>query len=164
MRFRVTKEEDLPAVMTILHQAQAYFKAHGIDQWQDGYPDEATLRRDIQNGTAYVAELDGAVAACATIAFAPDENYTTMVSGQWLTERPYAVIHRIAVDDKLKGQGIAGWILEQAEADVPAAWGREFENRHASGQYFDAAAVGKTPLSILRRHSAASRSESEGRL
>ena len=115
MRFRVTKEEDLPAVMTILHQAQAYFKAHGIDQWQDGYPDEATLRRDIQNGTAYVAELDGAVAACATIAFAPDENYTTMVSGQWLTERPYAVIHRIAVDDKLKGQGIAGWILEQAE-------------------------------------------------
>lgn len=62
MRFRVTKEEDLPAVMTILHQAQAYFKAHGIDQWQDGYPDEATLRRDIQNGTAYVAELDGAVA------------------------------------------------------------------------------------------------------
>lgn len=70
MRFRVTKEEDLPAVMTILHQAQAYFKAHGIDQWQDGYPDEATLRRDIQNGTAYVAELDGAVAACATIAFA----------------------------------------------------------------------------------------------
>ena len=57
MRFRVTKEEDLPAVMTILHQAQAYFKAHGIDQWQDGYPDEATLRRDIQNGTAYVAEL-----------------------------------------------------------------------------------------------------------
>ena len=101
MRFRVTKEEDLPAVMTILHQAQAYFKAHGIDQWQDGYPDEATLRRDIQNGTAYVAELDGAVAACATIAFAPDEN---------------------------------------------------------------AAAVGKTPLSILRRHSAASRSESEGRL
>ena len=115
MRFRVTKEEDLPPVMTILHQAQAYFKAHGIDQWQDGYPDEATLRRDIQNGTAYVAELDGAVAACATIAFAPDENYTTMVSGQWLTERPYAVIHRIAVDDKLKGQGIAGWILEQAE-------------------------------------------------
>ena len=38
-----------------------------------------------------------------------------MVSGQWLTDRPYAVIHRIAVDDKLKGRGIAGWILEQAE-------------------------------------------------
>ena len=49
------------------------------------------------------------------IAFTPDENYTTMVSGQWLTDRPYAVIHRIAVDDKLKGRGIAGWILEQAE-------------------------------------------------
>ena len=79
------------------------------------YPDEATIRQDIQNGTAYLVELDGIVAACATIAFTPDENYTTMVSGQWLSDRPYAVIHRIAVDDKLKGRGIAGWILEQAE-------------------------------------------------
>ena len=101
MKIRATEERDLPAVMEILHQAQAYFKAQGIDQWQDGYPDEATIRQDIQNGTAYLVELD--------------ENYTTMVSGQWLTDRPYAVIHRIAVDDKLKGRGIAGWILEQAE-------------------------------------------------
>ena len=111
MKIRTTEERDLPAVMEILHQAQAYFKAQGIDQWQDGYPDEATIRQDIQNGTAYLVELDGIVAACATIAFTPDENYTTMVSGQWLTDRPYAVIHRIAVDDKLKGRGIAGWIL-----------------------------------------------------
>ncbi|MFR9119240.1 MAG: hypothetical protein ACLVJX_10290 [Merdibacter sp.] len=44
-----------------------------------------------------------ASAACATIAFTPDENYTTMVSGQWLTDRPYA-IHRIAVDDEPKGR------------------------------------------------------------
>ena len=115
MKIRATEERDLPAVMEILHQAHAYFKAQGIDQWQDGYPDEATIRQDIQNGTAYLVELDGIVAACATIAFTPDENYTTMVSGQWLTDRPYAVIHRIAVDDKLKGRGIAGWILEQAE-------------------------------------------------
>ena len=103
MKIRVTEERDLPAVMEILRQAQAYFKVQGIDQWQDGYPDEATIRQDIQNGTAYLVELDGIVAACATIAFTPDENYTTMVSGQWL------------IDDKLKGRGIAGWILEQAE-------------------------------------------------
>ena len=54
MKIRATEERDLPAVMEILHQAQAYFKAQGIDQWQDGYPDEATIRQDIQNGTAYL--------------------------------------------------------------------------------------------------------------
>ena len=115
MKLRAAEENDLKAIVDIVHQAQAYFKAQGIDQWQDGYPDEATMRQDLQNGTAYVAELDGKIAACATIAFTPDENYTTMVSGQWLTDRPYAVIHRIAVDGKLKGRGIAGWILDQAE-------------------------------------------------
>lgn len=115
MELRRMETHDLPAVMAILHQAQAYFKAQGIDQWQDGYPDEATLLQDIQNGTAYVAVQDKMIAGCATVAFTPDENYTTMVSGRWLTDRPYAVIHRIAVDDQLKGQGIAGWILAQAE-------------------------------------------------
>ena len=115
MELRRMETHDLPAVMAILHQAQAYFKAQGIDQWQDGYPDEATMLQDIQNGTAYVAEQDKMITGCATVAFAPDENYSAMVSGQWLTERPYAVIHRIAVDERLKGQGIAGWILNQAE-------------------------------------------------
>ena len=30
MKIRATEERDLPAVMEILHQAQAYFKAQGI--------------------------------------------------------------------------------------------------------------------------------------
>ena len=63
MELRRMETHDLPAVMAILHQAQAYFKAQGIDQWQDGYPDEATLLQDIQNGTAYVAEQDKMIAA-----------------------------------------------------------------------------------------------------
>ena len=34
MLFRPTQQEDIPAVMGIVRQAQAYLKSQGIDQWQ----------------------------------------------------------------------------------------------------------------------------------
>ena len=49
MTFRKTEAADLDGVMEIVRQAQASLKARGIDQWQNGYPNENTLREDIQN-------------------------------------------------------------------------------------------------------------------
>ena len=40
MKLRLTTTNDLTAVMTIINQAKVYFKEQGINQWQDGYPDE----------------------------------------------------------------------------------------------------------------------------
>ena len=42
MKLRLTTTNDLTAVMTIINQAKVYFKEQGINQWQDGYPDELT--------------------------------------------------------------------------------------------------------------------------
>ncbi len=43
MKLRLTTTNDLTAVMTIINQAKVYFKEQGINQWQDGYPDELTI-------------------------------------------------------------------------------------------------------------------------
>lgn len=42
MILRQTKLEDISRVMEIINQAKCYFKENGIDQWQDGYPNEET--------------------------------------------------------------------------------------------------------------------------
>lgn len=115
MEFRKSELKDLPAIMAILKAAQQYFKEMGIDQWQDGYPDVQTIRQDIEQGISWVMTDAGVIMATAVISFQGDENYKVMEEGRWLTKQSYAVIHRIAVLPKRKGQGLAGQFLNFAE-------------------------------------------------
>ena len=58
LTFRRAEARDLPGIMRVIHEAQAFMRTLNIDQWQDGYPDEAILRADIAMNQAYV------IAAC----------------------------------------------------------------------------------------------------
>lgn len=118
LTLRPTTEHDLHAVMEIIADAQADFAARGIDQWQNGYPNEQTIRSDIARGESYVVcNGAGEIVATAMITFAPDPNYAVIYDGEWLApDAPiYATIHRIAVALSERGQGIAEWIVGQAE-------------------------------------------------
>ena len=115
MEFRTMNRADLPQVMEIIAQAQRGLRLQGIDQWQDGYPDVPTLEADIQAHNAWVAEEAGQVAGCVVISFDGEPNYDSMVEGRWKEEGAYAVIHRIAVCEQWKGQGVAGQMLRLAE-------------------------------------------------
>lgn len=114
---RLTCEGDLPEVMRIIADAQADFRARGIDQWQNGYPNEAAIRCDIARGESYVVIRGEQIVATAMITFAPDPNYAVIYNGEWLLAAPksYATIHRISVDLAERGQGIAEWIVGQTE-------------------------------------------------
>ena len=114
---RPTCEGDLPEVMRIIADAQADFRARGIDQWQNGYPNEQAIRGDIERGESYVVTRGEQIVATAMITFAPDPNYAVIYNGEWLLAAPksYATIHRIAVDLGERGQGIAEWIVGQTE-------------------------------------------------
>ena len=47
MEIRKSHLDDVQRIMTLIHQAQNYFKQQNIDQWQDGYPNEETIEKDI---------------------------------------------------------------------------------------------------------------------
>ena len=49
MEFRKSVKSDIPKIMNIIKQAQAYFKNQNIDQWQNGYPNEKVINNDIEN-------------------------------------------------------------------------------------------------------------------
>ena len=72
------------------------------DQWQNGYPNEEVVRRDIADGNGYAVEQDGKV--CGVFAFILGEDPTYgKIDGQWLNNAPYGTIHRIASDHTGKG-------------------------------------------------------------
>ncbi len=112
---RRSTEADLPSMMRIIHMAQASLGALGVDQWQDGYPAESDLRKDRALGWGHVLEKDGQVIATAAISFEPEPTYEVVEGGEWTSDAPYAVVHRVAVDDKCKGQGLTRELLNETE-------------------------------------------------
>ncbi len=59
--------EMLPQIMKIIRDAQALLAEDGISQWQDGYPDEAVLRRDVLGGNCYVLRQEDEIRAVGEI-------------------------------------------------------------------------------------------------
>ncbi len=112
---RCSTEADLPSMMRIIHMAQAAVGTLGVDQWQDGYPTETDLRKDMALGWGHVLEKDGQVIATAAISFEPEPTYEVVEDGEWTSDEPYAVVHRVAVDDKCKGQGLTRELLHATE-------------------------------------------------
>lgn len=117
LTLRHTQASDLPAIMAIIAEAQADFRARGIDQWQNGYPNEQAIRSDIAHGESYVVTRGEQVVATAMITFAPDPNYSIVYGGEWLLKESshYATIHRIAVSIAERGAGIADFIVRKVE-------------------------------------------------
>ena len=118
MNFRPTQPADIPAIITIFDAAKAYLKSQNIDQWQQGYPNEDAVHADIAQQISYVLEKDGQILATTACSFDGETTYDIIYDGAWLTDitnKNYAVIHRIAVADGFKGQNIAGELLTACE-------------------------------------------------
>lgn len=115
MRFRKTTEKDIDNVMKIIDEAKEYFKREGIDQWQNGYPNSDTIYADIKNNSSYVLESENGILATAMVSFEKDKTYNKIYEGEWLSNKDYAVIHRIAVSKDSKGKGIAANIISKVE-------------------------------------------------
>ena len=56
MKLRKATLADGPAVAALYREAQAFLAAQGIDQWQDGYPNEETFQEDVARGESWVLE------------------------------------------------------------------------------------------------------------
>lgn len=68
--------EDLPCLMEIFHEARGIMRSCGnVNQWNDSYPSEEIVRKDIEEGNCVVLCVDD---ECGTILLAngdPREAY-----------------------------------------------------------------------------------------
>ena len=98
MKFLTAKKEDLYRIMQIIAEAQAYLAVQYIDQWQNGYPNEQTILKDIQNDESYIVESEDSIQIATAMFTTKKEPTYKNIEGRWLTKTNanYGVIHRMA--------------------------------------------------------------------
>lgn len=105
MKIRLSRRDDLPQLMNLFQEARSTIAQLGIDQWQNGYPSEAVIAKDITQGCSYVAEQEGVVIGTFVIVDT-EPTYDRIYEGQWAGE-DYIAIHRVAVKVASRGTGVA---------------------------------------------------------
>ena len=104
MSIRHAIPADLPELMQLFEGARQFMAATGNpNQWPPTYPGEERLLADMALGHSYVLEEEGRILASFYFAVEKDPTYQVITEGQWKSDAPYAVIHRIAVSDHRKG-------------------------------------------------------------
>jgi ribosomal protein S18 acetylase RimI-like enzyme len=122
MKLALSATSNLPSMMQIVSDAQNYLAELGIDQWQNGYPNEEVLLNDISNTESYcVSDDEGQIMGMTMFTNRPEPTYNS-IDGSWLTadDAAYGVIHRLAVSNRFRSHGVAKFIFEQCEAQLKA--------------------------------------------
>ena len=119
MIVRKATEADLDRAMALYDVARAFMRANGNDvQWVNGYPSLEVAEADLLSGSLLACEDEGKVVAVMTYLEGPDETYAQIEGGSWLADRPYWVVHRLAVGTS--GRGVGSFCLRWAVADAAA--------------------------------------------
>lgn len=113
MKIRNAELCDLPYLLEMLENAKASLRALGIDQWQNGYPNENTLREDIQNKICRVViDDENNILASAAVYVGDEPTYHEIYNGAWQTENKiYGIVHRIMAANHAKKRGAASFLM-----------------------------------------------------
>lgn len=113
--FRPAAETDLPEMMTLLGGARKRLKRHRVPVWQGAYPTEEVFREDIAAGNCYAMLYGQELAGVFTLTPPGTPYYDReLTDGKWHGEE-YAVLHRVLMNEKFAGTGMADREMEYAE-------------------------------------------------
>lgn len=114
MKLRRADVSEVHMIWEIIQQAIEQRRRDGSEQWQNGYPNEQTIRDDIASGNGYVITENNTIIAYAAIIFDIEPAYTNII-GKWLTNGDYVVVHRVATSNAVKGRGVATELFKMIE-------------------------------------------------
>lgn len=109
---RSAQQQDMAAILQIIHEAKVFLKAAGNPQWQDGHPNQDYIQADIDQHNGYVLMHNYQVVGYSALVFAPDPSYAHLKNGTWQNaDAPYAVIHRTAISAQYRGQKLSKFLF-----------------------------------------------------
>lgn len=104
MELRQANMEDLEPILQLYENARDFMRRSGNpDQWGKNYPPRNMVEQDIRSGASYVFEEEGQLLGVFACLPGPDPTYAKIEDGAWLNDRPYGVIHRVAVGAQRRG-------------------------------------------------------------
>lgn len=115
---RLAEARDLDALLALLRDCVREMQARGLDQWDDVYPDRATLTGDIEARSLYLAARAGTLPllGALTINQRQEPEYAE-VAWQILVE-PIAVVHRLMVHPTAQRTGLGRFLMRFAEGEA----------------------------------------------
>lgn len=116
--WRLAQTADSSAILAIIEQAKELLKQTGSPQWQDGYPNQATILADIALKQAYVLCDEAKIIATIAIKLLEEETYQKIYGGAWKYTGSYASLHRIAIDQNYAGKNIGTLLIQAAEQQL----------------------------------------------
>ena len=106
MRIRKAKRGEAEECYRILDNGRQYQLSMGFEQWLPEYPVPQTVLDDTDEGIGYVFEDENGLIGYCAIVFTGEPAYPG-IEGEWLTDMPYAVVHRIAFGDGRRSTGLS---------------------------------------------------------
>lgn len=116
--WRLAQTADSSAILAIIEQAKELLKQTGSPQWQDGYPNQATILTDIALKQAYVLCNEAKIIATIAIKLLEEETYQKIYGGAWKYTGSYASLHRLAIDQNYAGKNIGTLLIQAAEQQL----------------------------------------------
>ena len=115
MNVRLAQIDDLNIILEIYESARRFMRKVGNpNQWGVNNPPRSRTLEDIATQKLHVVANNEDVLGVFFFDIADDPTYENIYEGQWLNDKPYGVIHRIAVSDAARGKGVAGFCFDYA--------------------------------------------------
>lgn len=114
LSYKKANEADVESIWKALQEGISRRKNDGSNQWQDGYPNIKTVEDDIKKGFGYIWKENEILVGYAAVIFEIEPAYSNIV-GNWLSDNPYVVIHRVVVSKDFIGRGVSKIIFEDIE-------------------------------------------------
>lgn len=118
LQIRQAQSADMAQIASIYQAARKFMRHSGNPtQWGEDHPSVQLLEENIRSGDLYVCTDGAQIAGVFYFRIGDDPTYETIHHGQWLNDRPYGVIHHIAV--AVHGKGVAGFCFDYALSRCP---------------------------------------------
>ena len=105
--YRKALLEDLDEAMKAVEDSRETLRLQGNGQWQDGYPNRDDFLNDIKNGRLFLIydeENPKMVVGVCALTYR-EEDYHHLYEGEWLSDFPYMVMHRVALKKEYRNKG-----------------------------------------------------------
>ena len=104
MKIELATRERVEEILDIYENARKYMRAHGnMEQWNGNYPSREVILADIDAAQLYLCTEADEIYGVFCYFEGEDPTYLKIFDGAWLNDRPYGVMHRVAVAKHQKG-------------------------------------------------------------
>lgn len=89
--------QELPTILSIYEGARAFMRKNGNpNQWGSDYPPVSLVKEDVEEGRSMVIVRGVEICGVFCLFEGDDPTYAVIDDGNWLSDKPYVTIHRIA--------------------------------------------------------------------